>query len=545
MNKTIEAFLQPGKICRTEPVWQWDVGDKIHLNGITLPPSYKAEFSNVSVRGTAKPIVLTGDTVEIPPEYQESGDPVYTWIVFVDENSRQTECMIITPVSARSKATDEEPSPVEQTEIDQALAALNAGVAEVRDAAKDLDTLARVTSLDGTALAKGNAIEAVGIPVYVDNVGNYAAYGITATGWYVFARIAAPAGEAVTAGTTVTGAAGYIAAVGGDHVDLAVRFDTTAQSVPVEIAWGTVTDRFVFKAGDLAVRNLDYRVTFYIYDISPYATWSYALTTDAAFAENKAYYTKDANDAYTLAQVETKAYALTADTTFAEGKTYYTKDGDTYTAATVTVGDAVTPETYYEQSSVPVPAYYKDGYVLTADTTFQDGIVYYTEIDGVYYTADVPTGQPVAANTYYVMGKIRATGVFAEDVTYYTKSGDTYTEAAVTAGDAIPAYYNHSKLHFEGMVANVTYMLPATVDCPIEIVLPEIADDGHGAWFEIQMRYDGSRSCTLLPPEGVKIGTATTQAQTAGINTIDLQYTVAGDVKMWTLLNTHSNIPTT
>ena len=49
----------------------------------------------------------------------------------------------------------------------------------------------------------------------------------------------------------------------------------------------------------------------------------------------------------------------------------------------------------------------------------------------------------------------------------------------------------------------------------------------------------------LLPPEGVKIGTAQTQAQTAGINTIDLQYTDVDDVQMWTLLNTHSNIPTT
>ncbi len=91
----------------------------------------------------------------------------------------------------------------------------------------------------------------------------------------------------------------------------------------------------------------------------------------------------------------------------------------------------------------------------------------------------------------------------------------------------------------------MTYRLDEMVDCPIEITLPEIADDGHGAWFEIQMRYQGSHSCTLLPPEGVKIGTAQTQAQTAGINTIDLQYTDVDDVQMWTLLNTHSNIPTT
>lgn len=283
-------------------------------------------------------------------------------------------------------------------------------------ASEDAKALTRVSSLDTTALAKGTSIEAVGIPVYVDNVSQYAAYGITDKGWYVFARVAAPAGASVTAQTTVTGAAGYIAAAGATSVDVAVRFDTTAQSVPVTINWGAETDHFIFKASDLAVRNLDYRVTFYIYDIAPYCTWEYALTADTAFVANKQ---------------------------------YYTKDGDVYTLAEVTAGEAVTADTYY----------------------------------------------------------------------------------------------NHSKLTFSGMVPNVTYKLDEIVDCPIEIVLPEVADDGHGAWFEMQMRYNNTYSCTLLPPEGVKIGTATTQGQSAGINTIDLQYTIAGEVKMWTLLNTHANIP--
>lgn len=276
--------------------------------------------------------------------------------------------------------------------------------------------LARVTSLDETELAPGTAIEAVGIPVYVADVSQYAAYGIAEKGWHVFARIKAPDGESVTAETAITGAAGDIAELGADHVDLAVRFDTTAQSVPVTIRWGGAEDRYIFKASDLAARNLDYRVTFYIYDLDPYCTWTYALTTDTAFVANKQYYTKD---------------------------------------------------------------------------------------------------------------------------------GDVYTPAAVTAGDAVPAdaYYNHSKVTFAGMTANVTYKLDTIIDCPVEIVLPEVADDGHGAWFEVQLRYDTTRSCTLLPPAGVKVGTAQTQAQSAGINTIDLQYTIAGDVKMWTLLNTHSNIP--
>ena len=39
-----------------------------------------------------------------------------------------------------------------------------------------------------------------------------------------------------------------------------------------------------------------------------------------------------------------------ASTTVAAGKAYYTKDGDVYTEATVTAGDAVTAETYYEMN---------------------------------------------------------------------------------------------------------------------------------------------------------------------------------------------------
>lgn len=439
MDNIIKAYLHGKTVCKTAPVYQYNSGMVLELVGADLPANYRADFSN-SEHGTSKAVLGTGTTVSVPYEYFVPGATIHCWIVLSGDDYTVTKLHIMIPVDGRARPTDEEPTPDEQNIIDQAITALNEAVSATgqdvidanaakeaaQEAAEDAQTtveaildcsIARVSSLDSTALAKGSAIEAVGIPVYVNNVSQYAAYGITDKGWYVFARVVAPAGASVTAQTIITGAAGYIAAVDADHVDVAVRFGTTAQSVPVTINWGTETDHFTFKASDLAVRNLDYRVTFYIYDISPYCVWTYALTTDTTFVANKQYYTKDENDVYTLAEV--------------------------------------------------------------------------------------------------------------------------------TAGDAVPAdtYYNHSKLTFSGMTPNVTYKLDTIVDCPIEIVLPEVADDGHGAWFEIQMRYDNTYSCTLLPPEGVKVGTATTQAQNGGINTIDLQYTIAGDVKMWTLLNTHSNIP--
>ena len=292
-------------------------------------------------------------------------------------------------------------------------AADKAEIAEITDALPE-----RVTSLTGIQLNR-RTYEAVGIPVYVENVAEYSAYGLTETGWYVFARIAAKSGTLVTAQTVVTGAAGYIATVGNDHVDVAVRFEVASISQEVTVAWGEQTETFVFRATDLAVRNLDYRTTFYVYDLAPFVTWTYALTADA---------------------------------TFTAGKRYFTL------------------------------------------------------VDGAYVEAEVTAGASVPANTYY----------------------------------------NHSKLHIAGMVRNVTYRLNEMVDAPIEIVLPVVPDDGYGAWFEIQMQYNTTYSVTLLPEDNtVKGGTTNTQAQTAGINVIDLQYADVNGVKMWTLLNTHTNLPTT
>lgn len=280
------------------------------------------------------------------------------------------------------------------------------------------EPLTRVISLDATELACGTQIESVGTPVYVDDVTDYPTYNLTDTGWYIFARITAKEGVKVSAQTSVTGVAGVVATVGASYVDVAVRFEVAAVSKKVTVTWASGnTEVFVFKATDLAVRNLDYRTTFYIYDIAPYATWAFGLTTDE---------------------------------------------------------------------------------------TFQDGKNYYTESGGVYTLATVTTGETIPADTYYV----------------------------------------HTKITFSGMVRNVTYRLNEMIDCPIEIVLPEVPDDGYGAWFEIQMQYNAEYSTTLTPTDpNVVIGTANTQGQNAGINVVDLTYSKVNNIAMWTLLNTHSNLP--
>lgn len=624
----------------------------------------------------------------------------------------------------------------------------------------------RVSSLDGTELVSGPIVEVLGIPQYIDNPTDYPAFGLTESGWYILARIAAKTGQTVTNKTMVNGAAGYIAQVGAEYVDVAVRFDTAAISQTVIVDWGTSAELVVFRATDLFARNMDYRVSYYVYDIKDFATWFFTRATDATYAGTE--YWKEEDGVYSRAAVKalepipdgetyyTHSYAVTTDTEFVEGVTYYTKDDTVYTEAEVIPGNPVVPEgaenptpiyyvdvwtptdheyfngtAYYvardgEYEQIPVKAgepcsyytkvvtyplpehtafvgteywvqdesdlgyartavkagdemdadtYYTHAYVLltaagkfqadtryyklvsgvyelqtvtvggsysknvyyidkwtlaegkfigtayyletngafeqvpvmagetipeayytqcisyelTEDEKFVTGKNYYTVSGGIYAEAEVEAGATVEPYSYYEMhvSYSKEAGTFNEGVTYYTARagvftmaevtpgeaipdveyhvqlvswpqatepiyadgetyytciGGAYEEAEVYAGDPVPAYYVHSKVTFEGMPRNVTYKFDDMIDAPVEIVLPDIPDDGYGAWYEIQLRHKSEYSTTLIPPSGgVKIASDSTPAQSKGINILDLHYNAVGGAKVWRLVNTHSN----
>lgn len=475
--------------------------------------------------------------------------------------------------------------PVILDETGHAIAEAIGGIKDALSARKN-----RVIALGDTQLVS-DAIEIAGIPEYIDaGAGGEKVqqYGLTQSGWYIFARIYAPAGSVWSGASGIEGAAGYIAQIGNDYVEAAVRFGVAAQSVRVTVVWDQCAEAYVFKATDLAVRNLDYRTTFYVYDIAEYAAWSYTPATGEALDVTQ-YFTLSqgkyinaavlANATIPAGVYYTGSFALTQDATFAENKQYFTKVNNGYYNADVTPGEAVTADTYYEGTFSPATGtfagkryytrsgdtytavpfegpqpintiYYEDGYVLTADTTVHEGKTYYWYQDGQYVPAFTPggTGVPIPQpnTTWYEAAKvITQDTAFTEGKTYYTLSDSTYSEAVVTAGEPVPTvYYVHSKVTFSGMVRNITYKLDEPIDCPQEYILPEIEEDTHGAWFEIRLRHTGSFSSTLVVPTGVKVATEHTQAETAGMNMVDLHYSDVGGVKIWRFLNTHSSIPT-
>ena len=133
----IDAYPREGVQFRTKPVYQYDYGQliKVHLN--SLPATYKVEFSN-STRADAVSTVQSTDEVTIPAQFLTSGSPIYAWIVVVDESARTTEYTLVVPVIARARPTDAEPTPEEQSEIEQTIAALNGAVSDVQEIAESI-----------------------------------------------------------------------------------------------------------------------------------------------------------------------------------------------------------------------------------------------------------------------------------------------------------------------------------------------------------------------------------------------------------------------
>lgn len=131
----VRAQFYSGRVAQTESIHQWDYGQILQFVGLDLPTSYTVHFSNSCIGGESKTQIGGPDGVDILDEYLTTGLPVYAWIfLHAGEDDGETVYSVKIPVIRRPKPTNEEPTPVEQSVIDQAIAALNTGVEHVDEA---------------------------------------------------------------------------------------------------------------------------------------------------------------------------------------------------------------------------------------------------------------------------------------------------------------------------------------------------------------------------------------------------------------------------
>lgn len=192
-DNIVHLALIPGCVRNSPPVYQYDYGQQLILDGLDLPTAYEVHFAN-GEHSESVTQIGGADGVTIPDMMLTSGAPVHVWLYLhtgTDDGETVLHGMI--PVIRRAQPSDMEPTPVQQDAITQAIAALNDAVETTgqdvidanaaKDAAENSATSAETNALksEGYAVGRqnGQAVSS-GSPYYNNNAFVYRTQAQTA-----------------------------------------------------------------------------------------------------------------------------------------------------------------------------------------------------------------------------------------------------------------------------------------------------------------------------------------------------------------------------
>ena len=221
-NRIIKVKYSPDGYTKTRAAYQYDYGQVLRLEGFPegmLPDPFEVHFSVGS--GLAKTQIGTDSAVSVLDECLERYGTIAAWLFLHDTASDgETKYTIEIPVRSRSKTVDASPTPVQQSAITQAIAALQTGVSAAETA-------------QGKAEAAQAAAEAA-----AESVGEAAEQAQGKAG-EAAASATAAAGSAEAAAGSATSAAG--AATSAGESASAAAGSATAASGSAEAAAGSAT----------------------------------------------------------------------------------------------------------------------------------------------------------------------------------------------------------------------------------------------------------------------------------------------------------------
>ena len=193
---------------RTEPIWQYDVGHVLNLEGFdNLPETFQMHYSH-SPMGDAITQIGSNGQVSLPDEFAQTSAPIFAWVYVAEDDTGLTKYTIEIPVMRRAKITNQEPTPVEQSAIDQAISALNAGVARAETAAANAEASEDAASASAESAYRSSEA-AAGAAESAAGDATAAGRSATAAGESASAAAASAAnasGSATTAGNAATAA---------------------------------------------------------------------------------------------------------------------------------------------------------------------------------------------------------------------------------------------------------------------------------------------------------------------------------------------------
>lgn len=146
MANIVPVTISDALFYKTDPVFQYNEGDQLLvIDGITLPASYRVDFSNHIDNYMAYTVTGDASGAVIPPEILANGNTIYAFYVDESGDTVTTQYRIEIPVIRRPMPEDYVPSPSSHGIINQL-------TQDVGDLKSDLGDLADLETTDKSSI---------------------------------------------------------------------------------------------------------------------------------------------------------------------------------------------------------------------------------------------------------------------------------------------------------------------------------------------------------------------------------------------------------
>ena len=152
-SKIIKGVVNGRNYTVTAPIVKEDYGLVLQIEGVELPPTYQVDFSNSESNGTSVTMIGNADGVLIPHQFISTGKDVFAFLYHVGADYGRTVYKFRIPNKVRPDRTNEQPTPEEQSVIDQTISALNEAVESTQDAQQAIENM----SVSAQTLAEGSS----------------------------------------------------------------------------------------------------------------------------------------------------------------------------------------------------------------------------------------------------------------------------------------------------------------------------------------------------------------------------------------------------
>ena len=124
----INAVVKCGGHTVTAPITKEDYGIILKIDGVDLPTTYEVDFSNSEKGGTSITMIGNADGVLIPHQFIDTGKDIYAFLYLTGDDFGKTVYKFRIPNKVRPDRTDIQPTPEEQSTLDQLINELNGAV---------------------------------------------------------------------------------------------------------------------------------------------------------------------------------------------------------------------------------------------------------------------------------------------------------------------------------------------------------------------------------------------------------------------------------